>query len=94
MLKVELLGAAITLSILWLTTLAYAVTQGGAPPTGIVVTVITVATLGAWFAFWAHNVRGQLRDVRAEVRHLQEEKDVNDAMERLKPRLRVVHRDQ
>lgn len=92
MLRVELFTAAIILTILWVATFAYAITQGGQPPTGIIVTVITVATAAAWFLVWARPVRNQMKEIQGEVRHLREERDVSEAMKRIR-HLRVVRQD-
>lgn len=97
MLRTEIFRAAIVLTIIWLSTLAYAITEGGHPPTGIVLIVVTIVAAAGWFAVWDLRVRGQLREVQREMNHLQEQRDVEEAMRRLAPHmrshLRVVSRD-
>jgi hypothetical protein len=100
MLRVELLGAALTLSILWLMTISYAVIFRPQPPTGIVILVFTVATGAAWAVLWGRRVNAQLTaarnemaQMRNEVEELRVEKDVELAMQKLRPHLRVVHHD-
>lgn len=93
MLRVELLGTAIALTILWLVTFGYAVTQAGAPPTGIILTVITVATGATWWLICVRHLRSQLQDMRSEVQRLREERDVEEAVQRLRPNLHIVSHD-
>lgn len=62
MLRDELVGAAVTLSVIWLV--------------------------------WGRRVNAQLAAMRNEVEDLRAEKDVDEAMKKLSPQLRVVRHNQ
>lgn len=105
MLKGErLAGAAIALSVLWITGMVFSIMHMGQPPAGLIMVLLTVAAGTTWWLAWAIPMRRQLNETQAEIRHLQdehdaeirhlqEERDVEEAMRRLRPQLRVVHYD-
>jgi hypothetical protein len=54
--------------------------------------ICTIIAASAWFIIWARHVRKELQDVRDEVQGLREERDVSEAMRRIR-HLRVVGHD-
>jgi hypothetical protein len=92
MLRVELFGVAVTFTVMWCIAFVYSLGTGGQPPTGLIMTVMTIVTAGSWFIIWARHVRHQLQAMRREVQSLREERDVSEAMRRIR-HLRVVRHD-
>jgi hypothetical protein len=100
MLRVELVGAAIALTLIWIITIIFTLTQGGLPPSGMILCLVTIAMGGMWGSVWAFHTRAlltrhraELDELRRRVRELEEDRDVDIAISRLTPHLRVVSRE-
>ena len=100
MLRVELVGAAIALTLIWIITIMFALTQGGRPPANLILCLVTITMVGMWGSVWAFHTRAllakhrtELDELRQRVRELEEDRDVDIAMSRLRPHLRIVSRD-
>lgn len=100
MLRVELVGAAIALTIIWIIAMIFTLTQGGRPPAGLILSLVTIATCGMWGSVWGSCTRARMAEhqkkidsLTQRVSELEEERDVDLAMARLKPHLRIVGKD-
>jgi glutathione S-transferase len=100
MLRMELVGAAIAMTITWVIIVIFAITYGGRAPTGIILTLATAVAAAAWVTVWASYTRSSFRalheqivELRQQVQDAEEERDVDLAMARLKPHLRVIGND-